>query len=718
MSSRINIARTLDAVLDELHGGIIAGLRYDRVSVWLSDETGAQLEELRGTDVDGTMMGPRDHVLSLTGDTTVDRIPGLIPLLHGVVSYYLLEPADTPIDAPALLKGPPTQKLLIALRSSEAVTGMIVLDNALSGQPIAVDRAGVLLALASQAGTAIQNIRLQAQERNEHARLSMLVAAAHALNSTLNSDQILRELAMLLVTGLKASNVVFEYVNAADRTCVMVAQETAPGREPIPPDDPEVTFYLYPIIEKVVITGEPFFARMGDQDVPQSERDFLRGHALQAELLVPITMRGETIALLEIYWDRIGTISVETMELCSAIAQQISVALGNARLFADVSRRAEIDALTGLYNHSALIERIDRAVTEASSFSLVLLDIDNFKLFNDTYGHMTGNAVLTSITTAIHETCRAGDTGGRYGGDELALILPGATMAESDAVLQRIVDAIVQRPHVLADGSVIPISVSVGAAYFPEDGHTRQALMAVADASMYDAKRRTNTKPGVIASANFSRSWPDVHLRDAADLLGDSPFGVLEGLVSSVDAKDRYTREHSEHVTHLSLLLLDILGLPADQRRVLTIAGLLHDVGKIGVPSRILQKPGPLTKDEYTALKRHVSYGVAIIGGVLADKDIVDAVAYHHERWDGGGYPHGLPGPATPILARIMQVADAASSMLLDRPYRKGLDWQHVVSELQAGAGGQFDPALVGPFIGAFETYQQHGTEMWYGSVH
>jgi putative nucleotidyltransferase with HDIG domain len=185
-------------------------------------------------------------------------------------------------------------------------------------------------------------------------------------------------------------------------------------------------------------------------------------------------------------------------------------------------------------------------------------------------------------------------------------------------------------------------------------------------------------------------------------LLGESPFGVLEGLVSAVDAKDRYTREHSEHVTHLAMLLVDALRLPAEQRRVMTMAGLLHDVGKIGVPDRILRKPGSLSSEEYDAIKRHVSYGVAIIRGVLDDKNVVDTVAYHHERWDGRGYPHAIGGPGTPLLARIMQVADAASSMLLDRPYRKGMDWARVVDQLYAGSGSQFDPELVAPFIDAY----------------
>lgn len=706
MSRQINTARTIDSLLDTVYAGVRTGLHLDRVAIWLSDESGTQLEELRGTDVDGLMTGPRDRTLPLTGKVSVQQIPGLMLLLHGEVAYYLLEESEPPPNAPKLLKGPHTQKLLVALRSNEAVTGIIVVDNAISKRRITLDLAGPLQALCGQAGTAIQNVRLQAMERAERARLAVLVETTHALNSTLDSNEILRATAARLLTGLRASNVAFSYANAADRTYVLVAQEAAPGRMPILPDNPETTFDLYPMLERAVTEGEPFFATIEDQGLIESEREFLRQNGALSELVIPVSLRGETIGLLEVLWDKIGLVNPEMIGLCTAIAEQVAMALGNARLYADASRRADHDSLTGLYNHSALLERVDKAVADAASFSLVLLDVDNFKLFNDTYGHLTGNAVLVSITQTMRETCRDGDAGGRYGGDELALLLPGATRSEANSVMRRLTETIKQRPYVTATGAVIPISVSAGVACFPEDGHTRQELVAVADADMYQAKRRASVRVPSANIESFVAHLPASRTRDAADLLGDSPFGVLEGLVSAVDAKDKYTREHSEHVTHLALLLAGALGLAAEDRRVMTIAGLLHDVGKIGVPDRILRKPGALSVEEYDAIKWHVSYGVAIIRGVLDDKHVVDTVAYHHERWDGRGYPHAVSGEATPLLSRIMQVADAASSMLLDRPYRKGLEWAQVVQRLRAGSGSQFDPELVAPFVAAYEAAQ------------
>jgi putative nucleotidyltransferase with HDIG domain len=186
------------------------------------------------------------------------------------------------------------------------------------------------------------------------------------------------------------------------------------------------------------------------------------------------------------------------------------------------------------------------------------------------------------------------------------------------------------------------------------------------------------------------------------DVFGDNPLDVLHGLVDAVDATDRYTREHSQDVARLALLLATELELDEEQRRVLALAGAFHDIGMIAVPPRILRKPGRLTAEEYEVVKRHVPYGVAIIRGVLDDAAVVQAVAYHHERWDGMGYPTGLASVNTPLLVRIVQLADAASAMRLDRPYRSALSGQGLIVQLRAGAGTQFDPGLIEPLVRAF----------------
>jgi putative nucleotidyltransferase with HDIG domain len=188
--------------------------------------------------------------------------------------------------------------------------------------------------------------------------------------------------------------------------------------------------------------------------------------------------------------------------------------------------------------------------------------------------------------------------------------------------------------------------------------------------------------------------------------LQGSSYTALEGLVNSVDAKDHYTRTHSEVVTDAALLLADALHLSDESLRALRIAGLLHDIGKIGIPDQILKKPGKLTAEEYAIMKQHVQLSEMMIKNIPYLNDVLDAVAHHHERYDGHGYPYQKIGDEIPLLGRIMALADAFSAMSLDRPYRKGMGWDEIRKELESGAGSQFDPELVPRFIEAMENIE------------
>ena len=203
---------------------------------------------------------------------------------------------------------------------------------------------------------------------------------------------------------------------------------------------------------------------------------------------------------------------------------------------------------------------MDAALADETHCALLLIDVDNFKLFNDTYGHLTGDAVLMLVAGTLRDVCRDDDVAGRYGGDEFALLLHNAAPEDATAVARRLAATVQTRTHTMPDGTIIPLSISVGWACYPTDGYTRQELMAVADRTMYEAKRRAGSRFALDVANGSYVAWPDTYLRDTAGVLGTSPFGVLEGLVTAVDAKDRYTREHSDDVTQLALILAEALG--------------------------------------------------------------------------------------------------------------------------------------------------------------
>ena len=361
------------------------------------------------------------------------------------------------------------------------------------------------------------------------------------------------------------------------------------------------------------------------------------------------------------------------------------------RKLKEAMERADRDPLTGLFNHRyfhrQLQQEADRTTVTGEPLSIALIDLDNFKFFNDVYGHAVGDDVLRQVAAALGKCRRDIDVLARFGGDEFALLMPGFSVDEAIVKAQEInncLDGMGYRPP--GYNAVIPFSLSVGVATLPDDGLTRFELIEIADARLRHVKNGCDEDD----YADRLRAT----LRDQVE-----GFSMLDALVKAVDTKDRYTRRHSEDVTVYSVQIARELRLAPGEIRAAEVAGLLHDVGKIGVPDSILRKPGKLTDSDMEAIKLHPMMGAIIVGAVPGFEDVLDAVRHHHERWDGGGYPLGLSGSSIPLLARVMAVADAFSAMTTDRPYRKGMHMEKALKVLEQGAGTQWDPECVGAFV-------------------
>ncbi len=695
VSRRVNAARSLDQTLDVVYDAIREGLGYDRVGIQLFDRHTGWWQELRGADAQGRKTRPTDRVV-LGKDDVRWQSPDIVALLDGADYYYSADVyAATPPPLRHMLDGEPTQNLNVPLRSGDDLIGIISVDNLVTGRSISPDEVGPLLALVSHVGTAVHKAHLQDRERAERMRLHALLETARLLNSTLDADHIMQRVAAHLARVLDAASVSFSRVDTAARRLVAVANH-GPSAHPAPGSGAEARSALDddPAVERALTTRRPLHACVDDPACPPDEAAFLRRHDLGARLIVPVIVQGEAGGILAVHWAHPVRGHPDTQSLCLAVADQAALALRNAHLYAEAERRADHDPLTGLLHHRAFLDRLDAALAAPNPLALVLLDVDNFKLFNDVYGHPTGDAVLQSVATILRNTCRDGDIAGRYGGDEFAVMLSNVTAREAHAIVERMARTMRACPFRTANGEAILLSASVGMAFYPVQGTTRAALLAAADADMYAAKRGQKRDghgaDGAATSAAAERPYEGL-----ADVMGEAPAGALAGLIDAVDAKDRYTRAHSDDVTRLALRLADALGLGADERRTLALAAALHDVGKIVLPDRVLRKPGPLSSDELAMVQRHIDYSVSIIRGVLPDEAVLSAVATHHERWDGRGYPAQRPGSHTPLLGRILQIADAVSAMQLDQPYRRGMAGADIVAELRAGAGAQFDPGLV-----------------------
>jgi len=359
---------------------------------------------------------------------------------------------------------------------------------------------------------------------------------------------------------------------------------------------------------------------------------------------------------------------------------------------AEALERADHDPLTGLLNHRAfhraLEQEADRTLRDGGTLAIAVLDLDNFKFFNDAYGHAVGDDVLRQVASTLSVNCRSYDTLARFGGDEFAMLLPGMTVAQADEFAGRLRQQ-AQNIGFQPPGcdTVVPLGLSVGVAIFPDEGPGRLEALARADSRLMRAKSGGQDEETERLRAGLNQSMEG--------------FSILDALVTAVDNKDRYTRRHSEDVMRYSVAIARALGLDENTQRLVKVAGLLHDVGKIGVPDAILRKPGSLSDDEFHAIQHHPMMGSIIVSSVPGFEDMLDAIRHHHERWDGEGYPFALCGLEIPLVARIMAVADAYSAMTTDRPYRKGMNPIRALAILERGAGTQWDPECVLAFTEA-----------------
>jgi len=390
--------------------------------------------------------------------------------------------------------------------------------------------------------------------------------------------------------------------------------------------------------------------------------------------------------VLEVYAGR-EPWGLERWELLAPLTAELDNALRRARHYEEVQERADVDFVTGLFNHrfmqSYLHKLIGADTARGRTFSVLLMDVNDFKSFNDTYGHSVGDRVLQVVARQLRLMTDREGVVGRFGGDEFIVVLPAHGRPEASAFAQAFEDWLTNYAFKVPGGKTVPIVVSAGLAVFPDDGEQRQELLASADARLYQCKR---------SSVNGMKR------RHAGTQPSLGVFGFLDGLVTSIDSRDHYTRAHCESTAEYAVMLAQEIGLSPSAQRTLRLAALLHDVGKICIPDHILHKPGELTADEFEVIKHHVSIAEDLIVDVPDAEEVRTIARHHHERFDGSGYPDGIQGEEIPFLARILALADAFSAITLDRPYRRGLARDEAYAELQRVAGTQLDPELVKSF--------------------
>jgi diguanylate cyclase (GGDEF)-like protein len=369
-----------------------------------------------------------------------------------------------------------------------------------------------------------------------------------------------------------------------------------------------------------------------------------------------------------------------------------------ARLSARLSDATRIDPLTGLLNRRAFEEllesELERSRRTGRPLAVIVGDVDGLSAINAHRGHSVGDGVLKLVARDMEKWKRRIDAAGRIGGEEFALLLPETDERGAFLLAERLRRA----AHRTFSDEPVPVTVSFGVSSYPEHGDRLDLLLSLATHAMGAAKELGKDR-SVIYSAEVARMLASVGGPEGAEL----QLATVVGLAETLDIRDTGVVGHCQSVGRYAELTAIELGLPQERVERVRLAGVLHDVGKIGVSDRVITKPGPLDADEWREMRTHPEIGARLLAHPEFD-DLRGWVLSHHERPDGRGYPQGLAGDSIPIEASILAVADAYEAMTADRAYRPAMGQEAARAELEAGAGTQFDARVVRAFLAALAT--------------
>ena len=437
-----------------------------------------------------------------------------------------------------------------------------------------------------------------------------------------------------------------------------------------------------------------------ESDLSQESRfataEYHLKHGVRSIAYLPLIAKGKVIGSLVVASRQPNVYSQRQVMLLEQLASQIAMPVENSRLYAKVEERARTDELTGLLNRRSLDEMINSEIGRHSRyggvFSIIILDLDFFKAFNDNYGHLAGDKLLRQIGSIMKGAIRNADQAFRYGGDEFAILLPQTNIEAAYEVAERVrkrVASGVKTDHV-------PITASLGLASWPADGIGANEIIAAADTTLYHAKRNGGNQSHLASGTLLPL---DDIIVGGGNNKDSGALSTIFALAARVDARDHYTRSHSKKVNEYAVALAEALNLEPLKISNLSTCALLHDIGKIGISDEILNKRGKLTAEEWEAIKGHPQLGATIASQARQLAPCIAGILHHHESYDGSGYPKGLKGEDIPLEARILAIADAFAAMTSDRHHSEALPNKEALEEIKRGAGTQFDPDLAEVFL-------------------
>lgn len=391
------------------------------------------------------------------------------------------------------------------------------------------------------------------------------------------------------------------------------------------------------------------------------------------------------------------------------------------RLNKRLEKLAVKDSHTGLYNYRYLTNIIEaefeRAIRHNNPLSVFMLDLDYFKSINDVYGHQFGDLVLKQLARQLKRTVRRYDIVVRFGGEEFMIISPGTDDKRALILAQRILKTV--NEYDFGDEKhTVKLKLTIAVSSYPEDTATKgMDLIGHADQILNKAKEAGGNR--VYSSIDLEKAGASLSMQDEMttaevkylkDKIGKLTKRADQSLIEEVFAfaktielKDHPSADHLERAAHHATEIAKALNLSSEEIERIRQACILHDLGKIGISEHILIKKLKLTAEEFEEIRKHPQIGVDIIRPIYFLHNIVPFILYHHERWDGKGYPSGLSGEHIPLGARIVAIADVYQALTSERPYRKAYSKEDTIKIIKEASSTQFDPKIVKLFLKMLE---------------
>jgi diguanylate cyclase (GGDEF)-like protein len=618
------------------------------------------------------------------------------------ITYQPESPARCLCAAPILLGGKPAGVMVAMSQDREYVFEQRDVD--------------VLMTAAGQVSVAVENARLFAEEQRRSRQLAFLNNISRTAISSDDPVHLLRQIVGEIQKNFSFDHIGIGLLDYGTKEIEIKAEAGATARAM----GKRIPLGLG-ILGRVARTGERALVQNG---VAGQIGAILADS--RSVLCIPITYGETLLGALNIESHHESAFSPQDVLILNTLADLLATALHNAFVFQKLQQQSITDGLTGIKTRRFFWESLSaewkRASRSGRPFSVVLIDLDKFKQVNDTMGHFEGDLVLARVGRLLEQKSRQSNVVARYGGDEFIILMPETGPDQAEVLAERLRQWLAGDPMLSEHG----ITGSFGVATFPAHGFSIEDIIRVADAGMYVSKRSGGNR--VSAAQEFAggaesapqrqqistyiegflqreHAGPE-HLDELRSMLlkfcgGEENGNVtllkesIEILSRAAESRELHTSGHGDLVARYTGILAKALQLPPEEANDLIYAARVHDVGKIFVPERILNKPGPLTDEEFLLVRMHAWVGAEIVGVLPGSTMMRQAIEHHHQRFDGTGYPDGAKGEQIPLWARIIALADAYSNMLTEHSIGAARTSEQALDELSKMSGTGFDGMLV-----------------------